>query len=379
MSFNFDISINRNETSSIKWDKYKNRDVIPLWISDMDFLSPPCVINALKERVEHGIFGYTHIPAELVEIIIKRVKHNYNWEVLPEWFIWLPGIVPGINIACHSIGEEYDKIMTSIPIYPPFLAAQLNSKKIATRVPLAKENRRWTFDFDNINNLINKKTKLFLLCNPHNPAGTVFRKDELIELAKICEENNTIICSDEIHCDFILDLEKKHIPIASIDPDIAKRVITLMSPTKTFNMCGLGFAYAIIPDTNIRNKFKNFMQGMMSINLFSYIATLNGYKYGHEWHVSLLKYLRGNRDSVENSIQSIKGLQIEHSEATYLAWIDIRELGLNDPIGFFEKNGVGLTDGKDFGGDGFVRLNFGCPQIVLKEALSRIHSAINSI
>ncbi len=378
--YDFEKPIDRRGTASVKWDKYRERDTIPMWVADMDFRSPPAVIQALHSRVEHGIFGYTHAPDALVETVLRRLKDRYRWKVESEWLVWLPGLVTGINVTCRAVGEDGDAVLTNIPVYPPFLSAPENNRRTLTTFPLIKSDNRWHFNFDRMEKAITPDTHLFLLCSPHNPAGRVFSIEELGRLAAICERHDIVICSDEIHCDLVLDEDKKHIPTATLNPEVARRTITLMAPSKTYNIPGLGCSFAIIPDEGLRQRFQKAMAGIVPhVNALGYTAALAAFRDGQEWLDALLNVLRNNRDQVAQTINDTPGLSMTHVEATYLAWIDTREANLDNPARFFEEAGVGLSDGQDFGGNGFVRLNFGCPRATLSEALNRIQRAMSSL
>ena len=374
----FDKKIDRCSSSSIKWDKYKGLDVIPMWVADMDFEAPEPVIEAIIERACHGVFGYTCEPDDLAGVIVEMLETEYGWQIKPSWLVWLPGLVTGLNISCRTTPGK--AVMTSIPVYPPFLSAPVNAGKRLVTTEHAIENNSYTFDFDSIDKAHTKGTDMFILCNPQNPLGRVFGSEELNMLAEICLRRGMIICSDEIHCGLVLDKDKRHIPIASISEEIASRTITLMSPSKTFNVPGLGFSFAVIPDEIIRKSFRKAMEGIVPhVNILGYAAGLAAYRDCKAWHVYLLEYLKGNRDVLEKSIHETYGLSIKHVEATYLAWIDCREIGLENPAAFFEEHGVGLSGGEFFGAKGFVRLNFGCPKSILKEAIKRIRNALSFI
>lgn len=377
MNFDFDTPFDRRDTASMKWDKYKGKDILPMWVADMDFRSPPVVIEALRRRVDHGVFGYTEAPDELINTVLGMLETDYSWQVEPEWILWLPGLVTGLNVACRTVGESGDNVMTTIPVYPPFLSAPGNFDRNLITVPLERRSNHWQFDFDRLEATITPRTQLFTLCNPHNPVGRVFTQTELSTLAGICAKHDMIICSDEIHCGLILDENKSHIPTATLDPEIARRTITLMAPSKTYNLPGLGCSFAIISDTHLRQDFRKAMAGIVPlVNTFGFTAALAAYRHGHQWRASLLDYLRTNRNRVINAIRDMPGLSLGNVEATYLAWIDTRETGIENPTRFFEDAGVGLSDGKDFKGDGFVRLNFGCQQSTLNEALKRMKRAL---
>ncbi|MDA8165324.1 MAG: PatB family C-S lyase [Desulfobacteraceae bacterium] len=372
-SFDFDRVIDRHQTASLKWDRYRGRDVLPLWVADMDFPSPPAVIAALHRRVEHAIFGYTLVPDELVETIIAMLWARYGWEVRPEWLVWLPGLVTGLNVACRAVGAEGDEVLTTVPVYPPFLSAPGHFRRQVRTVPLRQAGDRWELDFEALAQAISGRTTLFLLCSPHNPTGRVLSRAELERLASLCLARDLVICSDEIHADLILDPDRHHMPTALLGPEVARRTITLMAPSKTYNIPGLGCSFAVIPDGNLRRAFRQAMEGIVPhVNLLGYTAAIAAYREGGEWLAALLAYLRGNRDRVAAAVGAMPGLAVNRVEATYLAWIDARGAGLADPAAFFEAAGVGLSDGRDFGGPGFVRLNFGCPRAVLDEALSRM-------
>jgi cystathionine beta-lyase len=376
--FDFSIPVERRNTASVKWDKYKDRDIIPLWVADMDFCSPPAVIEALQQRIAHGVFGYTVAPESLKTIVVEKLAADFSWSIQPEWLVWLPGVVTGFNVACRAVGEDNDDVMTAVPVYPYFLSAPQNSRRRLIKVPLQETNNHWTLDFDLLEKAITPNTRVFILCNPHNPVGRVFSRDELNSLAAICEKHDMVICSDEIHCDLILDSEMIHIPTATLDAAIAERTITLMSPSKTFNLPGLGCAFAVISEKKLRRRFINAMAGIVPhVNALGYAAAEAAYRDCADWHAALLEYLRDNRDTVARAIADMPRLSMAPVEATYLSWIDLRTADLPDPVRFFEDAGVGLQDGIEFGGPGFVRLNFGCQRPLLHEALDRMKKAMD--
>ncbi|PCI27164.1 MAG: aspartate aminotransferase [SAR324 cluster bacterium] len=377
MIFDFDTPVNRGDTSSLKWDKYKRKDVLPMWVADMDFISPPAVIEALHARIDHGVFGYTLPPQELVDVLCSRMEQAYQWQIDPDWLVWLPGLVTGLNVACQAVGEVGDEVISMVPVYYPFLSAPSLSQRKLVTTPIVEQGQQWVIDFDALRDKASAKSKLLLFCNPQNPLGRVFREEELRELAQLCEEKDLVICSDEIHCDLILDPEKKHIPLASLSPEIAQRTITLMAPSKSFNLPGLGCSFAIIPNPKLRLRFQRAMQGIVPyVNTLGYTAALAAYQHGGDWLAALLPYLRDNRDLVQERIAQIPGLSMKGMEATYLAWIDTRELKLGNASRFFEMAGLGLSNGADFGGEGFVRLNFGCPRSQVQKALDIMAQAV---
>jgi cystathionine beta-lyase len=377
--YDFDRTVDRRDTHSVKWDRYRGKEVIPMWVADMDFPSPPAVAEHLADRIGHGVFGYTGVPEALVEKVVELMDVRYGWRIDPGWLVWLPGLVTGLNVACRCVGARGDGVMSATPVYPPFLSAPAHFGRQLQRLPLVEERDRWMFDFDRMANTISPKTRLFLLCNPHNPVGRMFDRTELEQLAGICLENDTVICSDEIHCDLILEPGRHHIPTASLDPEVEKRTITLMAPSKTFNIPGLGCAFAVIADRSLRRRFSAAMAGIVPhVNALGFSAALGAYRSGWTWLAQLLDYLRGNRDFLAGRLAQIAGLRAASVEATYLAWINTRQTGIERPVRFFEKAGVGLSDGAEFDGPGFVRLNFGCPRAVLKEALDRMERALDN-
>lgn len=377
LQFDFDTPIDRRNTASIKWDKYKGRAVIPMWVADMDFACAPAVVEALHRRVDHPVYGYSDAPAELAGTVVAHLQREYDWKIEPDWIVWLPGLVVGLNVVCRAFGEPGDDVLTAIPVYPPFLSAPVNSTRNTVRVPMAEKNGVWRWDIAALERAITPKSRLLLLCNPHNPVGRVFPREELQSIADVCERHDLTLCSDEIHCGLILDPEKPHVPVASLGENIARRTVTLMSASKTFNLPALGCAYAIASNPEVRARIRKAMAGIVHhVGLMGYIATLAAYRDGKEWQVALLDYLRGNRDLVEREIGRIPALRIWHAEATYLSWIDARALPIDNAQEFLEEAGVGLYDGALFGAPGFLRLNFACPRSLLEQALERISRAL---
>ena len=379
-SYDFDTPVERRGTASMKWEKYKDRDIIPLWLADMDFQSPPAVIRAIQQRAAYGVFGYTLTPQELNDRVAAMLQETYDWSVKPEWLVWLPGLVTGLNVSCRAVGNDGDDVMTAVPVYPPFLSAPGFSRRGLDKVPLKEKDNCWQFDFDRLEQMITDKTRLFILCNPHNPVGRVYTRSELAELAAICAKHDIVICSDEIHCGVIMDKDKAHVPTATLDPEVAARTITLMAPSKTFNLPGLGCAFAVISAKKIRRQFKAAMAGIVPRpNLLGYAAAIAAFADCADWHTALLDYLRSNLETTTRAIRQMPPFSIAPVEATYLAWIDMRSSGLKDPVSFFEASGVGLQDGIEFNGPGFARLNFGCSRSLLDTALERMKAAMENL
>lgn len=377
MTKEFDQQVDRKGTASQKWEKYSDSDILPMWVADTDFMSPPSVLQALHERIDHGVFGYTNVPHELNELVIQRMQEKYNWQIHQDWIVWLPGLVCGLNLACRAVGQSGDTVISAKPIYPPFMSSPRLSDRTVATVPLKEQNGHSIIDFDALESSISEQTRLLLFCNPHNPGGAVYRREELEALAELVIRHNLHICSDEIHCDLILEPGLKHIPISSINDEISKRTITLMAPSKTYNIAGLGCSFAIVSDPELRKQFINVRKGIVpDVNLLGYTAAIAAYKDGDEWNEKQLDYLRENRDFLMKEINQIPGLKLNPIEATYLAWIDVSGAKLSNPAHFFEQAGVGMSPGRDFGDSNFMRLNFGCTRSTLEEAVKRIKAAL---
>ena len=373
MSFDFDTVHNRQGTDSLKWGRSKGRDVIPMWVADMDFRSPPPILEALHKRVEHGIFGYASPSQELVQVVVARMWEKYQWAIEPSWIVWLPGAVPALNVVCRAYGDDGDEVLTFTPIYPPFLAAPPRAGKTLKALPLRREGNLYTFDAEGFEKGMSPRSGILLLCNPHNPVGRRHERWEIERVADLCVAHDVIICSDEIHCDLILD-GGPHTPTATLGPEVADRTITLMAPSKTFNVPGLNCAFAIISNAELRTRFKKAREGIVpGTNVLGFTACLAAYRDCEPWRLALIDYLRGNKDILCRFVnEEMPGLAMDDVQATYLAWIDARGLGVPHPARFFEKSGVALFDGGEFGGEGFVRLNFACPRSLLMEALDRL-------
>jgi cystathionine beta-lyase len=375
--FDFDRRIERRGTDSLKWGRYEGRDVLPLWVADMDFASPPCVQRALRQLVDFGVFGYTMPPAAAAEAVAAWAGSHYGWRIETDWLVWLPGIVPGLHVACLAGADAGEEVATFSPVYPPFLAAPSATGRVLKDVPLRCEAGRWSMDLAALERAITPATRLLLLSHPQNPTGRAYGREELAALAAVCARHDLVVCSDEIHCDLMLD-ERPHVPFALLGETVAARTITLMSPAKTFNTPGLSCGFAVIPDPALRARFARAAQGIVPhANAFGYAACRAAYTEGEPWRAALLGYLRGNRELLERYVrEELSPLTMTSVEATYLAWIDARGLGVDHPARVFEAAGVGLSDGALFNGPGFVRLNFGCPRATLVEALNRLRRAV---
>lgn len=382
MTFDFDSFPDRRATSSSKWNRYAGRDIIPMWVADMDFRCAPAIVEALAARVEHGIFGYSEPPDELAPVIARSLQDTYGWRVATDWFVWLPSLVVGLNVVSRAFAGDGEAVLTGVPIYPPFLSAPQYANREVVRVAhrLSADAARWEWDFDALEAAVTPCTRVLMLCSPHNPTGRVWTRDELDRLAQFARRHDLTVVSDEIHSGLVLDASCRHLPFATLGEDAAARSVTLLSASKTFNLPTLGCAFAIVPDAQRRARMKRVMQGIVHhVGGLGYVATRAAYRDGAPWQRALIDYLRGNRDLVQDEIGRMRGLRTWHVEATYLSWIDARALPVADPLRFFEDAGVGLYDGALFGAPGYLRLNFACPRNLLREALARMRSAIEML
>lgn len=380
----FSTPPDRRSGDSLKWNKYARQypQAIGAWVADMDFATPPPIVNALQERLAGPALGYCDPDDALLPVILARLERLYGWHVEPEWVVTLPGIVPGLFGAVRATGQAGDAVITQSPTYPRFFSAADYSDRKLLRLQSRQstgngQDRRWEIDFDQFESLAQQSPSTLLFCNPHNPVGRVYSREELLQVADICLRHNIVICSDEVHCDLVLDEDKTHIPIASLSPEIANSSITLMGPGKAFNLAGiLGFGLAIIPDSTLRNAFERQIFGIAGQpNGIAFHATLAAYRDCDEWLQSLASYLRGNRDYLQSAIAALPGLSMAHVEGTFLGWLDVSALNLNSPHQHFLEHGVALSDGADMGMAGYLRLNFGCARSTLEEIVKRLQQA----
>jgi cystathionine beta-lyase len=387
MPYNFDeFPERRGCTESVKWN-HCDPDVLPMWVADMDFVSPPAVIEALLERVRHGIFGYPGELPELCQVICERLDRLYAWKVQPEEVLFVPGVVTGFNQACYALASPGGGVLVQSPVYTPILKAAETTGALNQRMELTRQpDGTYHLNLEAFKSAITPETRMFLLCNPHNPVGKVFTNVELEQMAQACLSHGVTIVSDEIHCDLIYD-GIQHIPIASLGKEIAEHTITLMAPSKTFNIAGLEFSFAIIQNPELRAKYEASKKGLVGFtNPLGMVAALAAYKDGQGWLDELLVYLEGNRDYLYDRLKvDMPQIEMAKPAGTYLAWLDCRKLDLDMLPGglpgqfFLEKARVSTNEGKSFGpgGEGFIRLNFGCPRWMLTEALDRMQGALN--
>jgi len=376
----FDKVIARTDTASLKWERYKGRDILPFWVADMDFEVAPPIQQALEERLKHPIYGYTLPPEGMADAVIDHLQREHDWQVDPEWIIWLPGVVPGLAVCCRAFCPDGDEIVVNPPIYHHFFDSHDVERQNVVRVPLHKVDERWTYDMPAMEAAFNDKTRLMMMCSPHNPTGTVFRPEELEALAELCKRHDVIMVSDEIHSDLVIDASARHYPTAKACPSMAERMVTLMSGSKTWNIAGLNCSFAIISNPELRERFRKFSQSIISpVPPLAYTATQAALRDGGPWRQELLQYLAGNLDCIRSELADVPSLKVEPIQATYLAWIDARGLGLEDTQGFFEDHGVGLSSGEQFGQSQYLRMNFACPRATLLEGLSRMKAAVATL
>lgn len=390
MKCNFDRIVDRRHTNCMKWDMlekvYGNKDLISMWVADSDFKAPSFLVDRLKKRAEHGIFGYTMRPESFYQSIIDWIYKRHGWKIKKEWIVCTPGVVSGINWCILTYTKQGEKITIQPPVYHPFFSTVTNNNRILIKNTLINNEGYYTMDFDNLKNQIDETTKLFILCNPHNPVGRVWKKEELLELGRICIENNVMIISDEIHSDLILD-DHKHIPIATLSPELEDSTITFMAPSKTFNVAGLQTSVAIIPNEGIRKQLIQFQTaiGVEMSNVFGIEAFEACYQNGEEWLEEQLKYLNDNAnyfiDFVKDRLPKIK---VNRLEGTYLLWVDCRELGVTEEAlsDFFKKEvGVAVSEGPVFGdvGKGFMRFNLAIPRSYIEQMLLNFEKAYQKL
>jgi len=369
----FDRVIDRRGTWSTKWDKYAGTDVQPFWVADMDFAMPEFIREAVRRRLEHPVLGYTRTPETLIEAFRGWLLRHYEWQVPASWLVWLPGVVTGFNLAARATAVPGGNVVIPTPVYYPFLGVPGNAGQAGIHVPLVRADSRWVMDLEALERAITRESRLLLLSNPQNPTGRAYTEDELVQLAELCLRHDLVLCSDEIHCRLLLDEHASHVPLASLSPEIAERTISLYAATKTYNIPGLSCGVAVIPNPELRRRFKQAQGGLMpSIGPLEFAASEAAFNDNGPWLPALLEYLRGNH----RRLQAVAGERMTPVEATYLAWLDVRDLALERPGAYFEQHGLGLSDGAAFGGEGFVRFNFACPRSLLDEGLDRLERAL---
>jgi cystathionine beta-lyase len=391
MGYNFDTPVDRHGYS-IKWDAFP-ADTIPMWVADMDFRSPEPVLQAMQARVVHGTFGYQFDFQPLRNTLVERMAARYDWQVNPNQIVFLPGLAYSLGVMCKLVGEAGTGVLMQTPVYHPFLQAPKIHQQIVQVAELVcvRSNGRihYEIDFDAFERAITPETRLFLMCSPHNPIGRVWTRAELERIAEICLRHNLIICSDDIHCDLLLD-NRPHIPIAVLSPEVAERTITMMAPSKTFNLPGLALGFAVVQNQELLAKLRGMemRHEIARVTTMGLTAALAAYRDGQAWLDELLPYLRANRDTLTDyAAEHFRHIGVTSPEGTYLAWLDLRESGVpansKDLFAganefFLNEARVVLQEGTIFGqgGAGFLRLNFGCTRATLLEALERMRAAL---
>jgi len=386
----FDRGVNRKNTNARKWDGMKEvfgkDDLLPMWVADMDFKSPQAVVDAVTKRAAQGVYGYPLRQPSYFQAIMDWQERRHGYRVQKEWLICTPAVVTAISVAIQTFTEPNDQILIQSPVYPAFFSCITKNGRQLVDNPLKYEDGRYVMDFEDLEQKINPRVKMMILCSPHNPVGRVWEREQLERLGKLCVTHNIIILADEMHGDLGFK-GHRHIPLATISPEVAKQIITFISPCKAFNLSAFYNSVAIIEDAKLRKAFFHALDALelLSGNLFGIVSLEVAYQYGEEWLNELLIYLEGNATYLVNFIeQKIPKLKVVKQEGTYLAWIDCRGLDMTIPELhelFLHTAKVGVNDGATFGetGSGFVRLNFGCPRATLEEGLMRIKQAIDQL
>jgi cystathionine beta-lyase len=380
----FDKVIDRRATESLKWN-YFDSDVLPMWVADMDFRAPDAVIEVLHQRVDHGVFGYGYPPKGLKDAIMAHLAETQDWHVSIEDIAYISGVVTGFNHAMYSLTSPGDKVLIQTPVYPPILVApEIAGRECLQNALIRSEDGKYEIDFDDFEKQCSKGVKLFILCNPHNPVGRVFTEMEMKKMAEICLRHGVIICSDEIHGDLIYS-GYQHLPIAKLSPEVADITVTYFAPSKTFNIAGLATSVYVAQNEEMRKTLSSSMQMLLGHpNILGLHAALAAYRDGRVWLTEVLGYLEDNRNYLYDRVEKdLPGVKMWQPEGTFLGWLDCcrLELDLSPQKFFLEKAKVGLNNGSDFGdeGEGFVRLNFGCPRALLKQGLDQMAEAIHNL
>lgn len=386
--YNFDEIIDRKGTSCVKYDGLKNayqgkENLIPLWVADMDFATPDFIVEALKKRCEHPVFGYTFDDDEYYESIQTWLDYKYHWKIEREWISYIPGIVKGIGLAVQCFTQPGDKVIIQPPVYHPFRLVPTRMGREVVYNPLKLEDGVYKMDFEQLESLIDKDCKMLILSNPHNPGGVVWEKEALVKLAQICSAHGILVISDEIHAEMTYP-QFRHHPFATVSEEAAACSVTFMAPSKTFNIAGIVSSYALVPDSRIREKFYSFLEAgeLNAGTIFAFTATKAAYTYGAEWLQQMRSYVIENVNFVDEYLKkNIPQIKVYRPQASFLVWLDCRELKLTQPelVQLFEdKAGLALNDGTMFGkeGEGFMRLNIGCPRSILNQALESLKKAI---
>lgn len=385
-SFDFDRIIDRRGTNSYKWDQsetlFGDKDILPLWVADMDFQSPPAVVAALSARAAHGIYGYTIRPQAYFDAIVGWLQRRHQWEVPHAWLATCPGVVTALSLFIQQFTAPEDTIVIQTPVYYPFFDVVRMNGRTLLENPLLLEDGEYRMDFAALEQQFAGGVKMMLLCSPHNPGGRVWTVAELTELGRLCLKYNVLVVSDEIHCDLVLP-GYAHVPLASLSPELAQCTVTCIAPSKTFNMPGISTSTIIIPNDQIRRKY-NYALKTLSLHLESYFAVTaltTAYNEGEVWLDAMLQYVADNLTYLEQFFRDrLPSLKVMRPQATYLVWIDYRPLGLTTAQMkdiMFKQAKVAFSDGTVFGGEGYIRINIACPRAILQEGLERFRQALS--
>ena len=365
---------------SAKWAKYRGGDILPAWVADMDFAAAPPIVRAVEQRARHGVFGYSEPPARLAETVAEYFFRKWRWQISPEWIVWSPGLGVSIHTVCRMAGAPGDDILTPSPIYHVFRKAPAPAGRNRVDVPMTLgADGQWRLEIDALEAAAGPRARVLQLCNPHNPNGKIFTRDELAALAEFCERRNLILSADEVHADLILDETARHHCVAALDESVASRCVVMQSPSKAFNVAGLNFAVVVIPNPDLRRRYRETAAGQVISHLNPFGLAAAQAAWGGEcdqWLREAVAQLRKNRNEIASAAARWRGVEMPRLDSTYLAWLDVRGLHLENPPAHFEAHGLGMSPGEVFGDAGFMRLNFGCPPKTLREIIRRFENAL---
>lgn len=385
MTYDFETVPDRQSGAggdSAKWAKYRGKNILPAWVADMDFPAAPPIVRAVRERAENGIFGYSEPTEKLAETVLQYFHRKWGWQIRPEWIVWSPGLGASIHTVCRMAGDPGDDILTPAPIYHVFRAAPAMAGRNRVDIPMTRgEDGEWKLHIAALEQAAGPRAKVLQLCNPHNPNGKVFSREELADLADFCQRKNLILCADEVHADLILDADARHICAAALDESVADRAIVMQSPSKAYNVAGLNFSVVVIPNADLRRRYRETAAGQVISHLNPMGMAAARAAWGGEcdqWLAELIAQLRRNRDELARAAAQWKGVEMPRLDSTYLAWLDVRGLGLKNPPAHFEAHGLGMSPGEIFGDPGWMRLNFGCPPKTLQEIIRRFGDAVEN-
>ena len=383
MDYDFETSPDRVSGAggdSVKWGKYRGSDVLPAWVADMDFPAAPPILRAVEGRAKHGVFGYSEPTKALAETVTEYFARKWGWEIRPEWIVWSPGLGVSIHTVCRMAGEPGDDVLTPSPIYHVFRKAPAMAGRNRVDVPMTlSASGEWKLEVAALEAAAGPRARVLQLCSPHNPNGKIFSRDELSALAEFCERKNLILCADEVHADLMLDENARHFCAAALDEEVANRAVVMQSPSKAFNVAGLNFAVVVIPNPELRRRYRETAAGQVISHLNPFgIAAARAAWGGEcdEWLAEVVSLLRRNRDALSAAVAGWDGVEMPRLDSTYLAWLDVRGMGLENPPAHFEAHGLGMSPGEVFGDAGWMRLNFGCPPETLREMIRRFGNAV---